>query len=284
VIHTPHGHVFYGYFGPLKTFVFWLVENATARVTDYFVALTEGERRESIGRGLGPAAKWRVIHSGVRFEDRSYGHARRDLSIAEDETVITVIARLEPVKGVEYFIRAAAELQKRQPGKKLRFLVVGDGSQTDKLTALARELGVKKIIFTGFQTNVFKYLAASDIYVQPSLNEAMGRTVLEAQYMKLPVVASRVCGLPDALKEGYTGILVPPGDAPALAAALETLINNEVLRSSLGEAARNWVLEKDFTGNTRFSDGSMNIQLEEFYSKILLTRQTDSRTRLAPPL
>lgn len=272
VIHTPHGHVFYGYFGPIKTFVFRLAERLTARVTDYFIALTDGERRESIEAGLGPAAKWLVIHSGVRFDSRTYEHARRDLDIAADETVITVVARLEPVKGVEYFIRAAAELKKKRLDKKLRYLVVGDGSLRSRLISLADELAVEKITFAGFQRDVFKYLAASDIYVQPSLNEAMGRTVLEAQYMKLPVVASRVCGLPDAVKDGGTGLLVPPGDAPALAEALETLVKDAGLRSRMGSAAGRRILEKDYTGNTRFSAESMNIQLQNFYSKVLPAR------------
>jgi len=198
-----------------------------------------------------------------------FGTAKRGLDIAKDETVIAVVARLASVKGVEYFIRAAAELRKKNLDKKLSYLVVGAGSLGVKLASLADELGVEKIFFAGFQKDVFKYLAASDIYVQPSLNEAMGRTVLEAQYMKLPVVASNVCGLPDAVKDGVTGLLVPPGDAPALAAALETLIKDSGLRSSLGEAAGRRILEKDLTGNTRFSVESMNIQLENFYNRIL---------------
>jgi glycosyltransferase involved in cell wall biosynthesis len=273
IVHTPHGHVFYGYFGPFKTSVFKLAERLTARVTDRFIALTEGERRESVEQGLGPAARWTVIHSGVRFDNRNYEHAKRDLDIAKDETVIAVVARLEPVKGVEYFIRAAALLQHRNPDNKLRYLVVGDGSLNTRLLNLADDLGLSgKIIFAGFQRDIFKYLAAADIYVQPSLNEGMGRTVLEAQYMKLPVVASNVCGLPDAVKDGVTGLLVPPGDPGALAAALETLLKDGGLRYRMGEAARRRVLEKDFTGYTRFSAESMNIQLKKFYNGLLAQR------------
>ncbi|MFA6434150.1 MAG: glycosyltransferase family 4 protein [Elusimicrobiales bacterium] len=269
VIHTPHGHVFYGYFGPFKTFIFALAERLTARVTDHFIALTEGERSESIAHGLGPAAKWVVIHSGVRFDDRELTRAGRDPAMAGDELTITVVARLEPVKGVEYFIRAAAELLKSRPKKKLRYLVVGDGPLLGGLKALAAALGVEKIVFAGFQQDVFPCLAASDIYVQPSLNEAMCRAVLEAQYMGLPVVASQVCGLRDTVKEGRTGLLAPPGDARALALALEKLIDNADLRSSLGKAARLGVLEKDFTGYPRFSTESMNIRLQNFYNKAL---------------
>lgn len=270
IVHTPHGHVFYGYFGPVKTFVFKKIEKLAARITDRFIALTEGEMKESIAGGLGLPDKWEIIHSGLRFEPRSYENAKKDLGIDKDELVIAVVARLEPVKGVEYFIRAAAELLKSDTGKKLRFLVVGDGALKGKLEALAAKLGVaERAIFAGFQRNVYKYLAAADIYVQPSLNEAMGRTVLEAQYMKLPVVASAVCGLPDAVRDGVTGLLVPPGDPQALAGAIEELIMDDQLRYRMREAGRRSVLEKDFTGYPRFSAESMNIQLKKFYNKIL---------------
>jgi len=277
IIHTPHGHVFYGYFGPVKTFIFKLAEQLTGRVTDRFIALTEGERRESLERGLGSAPSWAVIHSGVRFDDRHYEHVRRDLGIAEDETVVAVVARLEPVKGVEYFIRAAAELRKRGPDRKLRYLVVGDGSLSAGLVNLAGDLGLKgSVLFAGFQRDVYRYLSAADIYVQPSLNEGMGRTALEAQYMRLPVVASRVCGLPDAVEDGVTGLLVPPGNPAALAAAVERLIKDEALRRRMGEAGRLRVLEKDDTGHARFSAESMNIQLENFYNKILLEERASA--------
>jgi glycosyltransferase involved in cell wall biosynthesis len=270
IVHTPHGHVFYGYFGPVKTLLFKIIERLTACVTDHFIALTDGERRESVEQGLGPVSKWTVIHSGIRFRDRLHENIRGQLGITADETVITVVARLEPVKGVEYLIRAAGELQKKDLNKKLRFLLVGDGSLKAGLIVLAGKLGLgKAMIFTGFQCDVFKYLAATDIYAQPSLNEAMGRTVIEAQYMGLPVIASRVCGLPDTVREGATGLLVPPGDPGALAGAIETLLRDDGMRRRMGEAAKRRVLEKDFTGYTRFSEESMNIRLKNFYNRIL---------------
>ncbi len=270
IIHTPHGHVFYGYFGPVRTFIFKAAERLTARVTDHFIALTEGERRESLEQGLGAADGWTVIHSGVSFTARSYENVRPDLGIAEDETVIATIARLERVKGVEFFIRAAAELRKRNTGVKPRFMIIGDGALRSGLEALACKLGLgKALLFTGFQRDIFKYLSAADIYVQPSLNEAMGRTAIEAQYMALPVVASDVCGLPDAVSDGVTGMLVPPGDHRALAGAIESLLKDAGLRRRMGAAARLRVLEKDFTGFTRFSAESMNIRLKNFYNKVL---------------
>ncbi|MCX5785441.1 MAG: glycosyltransferase family 4 protein [Elusimicrobia bacterium] len=272
VIHTPHGHLLYGCFGHFKIFIFKLSERLAARWTDRFIALTPGELEESVAAGLGARKKWTVIHSGVRFTPMGSERAsiRKEMGLSADETVMGVAARLEPVKGVEYFIRAAKLISDKAENKKLRFIVVGDGGLATELRTLARQLALgEKINFTGFQKDISRYLCVMDIYVQPSLNEAMGRTILEAQYARLPVIASKVCGLPYAVKDGVTGILVPPADPGAIAGAAEPLLNNEAKRRAMGEAARRWVLQKDYTGYPQFSVEAMNISLKSLYNKVL---------------
>ncbi|OGR66001.1 MAG: hypothetical protein A2X34_01740 [Elusimicrobia bacterium GWC2_51_8] len=146
---------------------------------------------------------------------------------------------------------------------------MGGGRLEPELRALAGRFGLgEKIIFTGFQKDIFRYLCVMDLYIQPSLNEAMGRSALEAQYARLPVIASKVCGLQDTVKDGETGILTPPADADALADAAETLLKNETRRRTMGEAARRWVMQKDYTGYTQFSVEAMNISLKNFYGKM----------------
>ncbi|HAH31721.1 MAG TPA: hypothetical protein DCL44_05340 [Elusimicrobia bacterium] len=272
VIHTPHGHLLYGHFSPFKAFIFKLIERLAARWTDCFIALTRGELEESVAAGLGAREKWSVIHSGVRFAPMEFDRAsiRKEMGFAAEDTVLGVVARLEHVKGIEYFIQAAKLMSDTAKDRKLRFMIVGSGGLETELRALATQLGLgEKIIFTGFQKDIFRYLCSMDLYIQPSLNEAMGRTVLEAQYARLPVIASKVCGLPDTVKDGATGILVPPADPGAIAAAAQTLLDNETKRRAMGEAARRWVLQKDYTGYTQFSVEAMNISLKNFYNKAL---------------
>ena len=270
IIHTPHGHLLYGYYGPVKTFVFRLAERFLAAFTDHFIALTEGEKRESAAAGIGYPEKWTVIHSGVELRTPAVPARKLDLGFAADEVVIGTVARLEPVKGVEYFIRAAALLKESIPAVKLRFVVIGGGELETNLRSLADSLGLEKtVLFTGFRDDAAALLGALDIYAQPSLNEAMGRAPLEAQAQGLPVVASAVCGLPDILKEGVTGLLVKPGDPAALAAALETLALSRELRARMGAAARAWALAKDETGFSRFGPESMNAKLIKFYGEVL---------------
>lgn len=270
IIHTPHGHLLYGYYGPFKTFVFRLAERFLAAFTNYFIALTTGEMRESVAAGIGAPEKWTVIHSGVNLNMPPAVLRKRDLGIGPDEIVIGTVARLEPVKGVEYLIRAAALLNARRTGVKLRFVIIGGGELENPLCQLADTLGVGgSVLFTGFRDNAATLLGALDIYVQPSLNEAMGRAPLEAQAQGLPVVVSAVCGLPDIIKEGVTGLLVKPADPAALAAALESLAKAPELRARMGAAARDWALAKDETGFSRFGPESMNAQLIKFYKSLL---------------
>lgn len=272
IVHTPHGHLLYGYYGPVRTFVFKLAERFLAGFTDYFIALTPGELRETSGAGIGRPDRWAVVHSGVDFSPVK-PVSREELGISGDQVAIGTVARLERVKGVEHFIRAAAELLKTAPGLNTRFIVIGGGQLEAGLRALAESLGLAgKVLFTGFRGDAAALMGALDIYVQPSLNEAMGRAPLEAQALGIPAVVSSVCGLPDIIKEGETGLLVPPADPAALAAAMGRLAADGGLRLSMGKAARNWALSKDAAGLPRFGAAAMNALLLKFYNRVLGVR------------
>ncbi len=272
IIHTPHGHVLFGYFGSWKTWVFAAAERLTARVTDRLVALSQGEMQESQQAGIGLPRQWSVIPSGITFPSqmeiglcRERGHGlRAALGLAPEQTVIGTVARLEPVKGVRYLIAAAPSVLRAAP--QARFLVVGDGALRHQLENLARRLGVaEQTIFTGHKDHPLDWMAAMDVYVQPSLNEGLGRTLVEAAVLGLPAVASRVCGIPDIVRHGRTGLLVPPGDPAALAEAVCRLAADPHLRQELGAAARAHVLSPDENGLPRFSADAMIIQLEQLY-------------------
>ncbi len=270
VVHTPHGHLLYGYYGPFKTFLFKTAERLLARVTDYLIALTPGEMDESLAAGIGRRAQWRIVHSGVEFSAPEPAARKRDLGIAADEIVVGSVARLEPVKGMEFFVRAAALIMARRPGLRLRFVVVGGGSLEGRLRDLAGGLGFAgQMLFTGHREDAVSLMGCFDVYVQPSLNEAMGRAPLEAQALGIPTVVSKVCGLPDVIRDGETGLCVPPGDPEALAEALEKLLLDRELRAQLGAAARNWALSRDASGLPRFGTRSMTGRLAAFYRRIL---------------
>ncbi len=269
VVHTPHGHLLYGYYDVAKTRLFLAAERFAARFTDGFIALTEGEKRESLAAGIGRPEQWAVAHSGVDLPEHPPEVSRKELGVPEGRFVIGTVARLEPVKGVTYFVKAAGALRKILGPVHPFFLVVGDGAECSRLYRLAKAAGIMNdCLFTGFQKDVYAYLAAMDVYVQPSLNEAMGRTVLQAQHMGLPVVASRVCGIPDVVREGETAFLVKSASPEQISAAVAKLARDADLRSAMGRAAAAFTREKDAAGRPRFGPEAMNASIYDFYGKI----------------
>lgn len=278
IVHTPHGHVFYGYFGRVKSFLYALLEGFSASAAERLVALTEGEKTESLRWGMGRAAQWRVINSGVSLEknwlDRRNElrhNLRLELKIPEEAIVIGMIGRLEPVKGPQTLAEAAESLLAPSNGTipPFYFLFVGDGPEKDALSQRRSRLrDPERIILTGHRSPAAPFLAVMDIYVQPSLNEGMGKALVQAQAMGLPVIASRVCGIPDVVLDGETGVLVPPGDATALAVAVDALANNPAKRKTLGERGARWVFE-EADGHPRFSVPRMIALLQKLYEELL---------------
>ncbi|MBI3127192.1 MAG: glycosyltransferase family 4 protein [Candidatus Tectomicrobia bacterium] len=261
VVHTPHGHVFYGYFGPWKTRLFVWAERLMARWTDAIVTLTDREAEEHLALGVGRPGQFVTIFSGIPLPpappaDRAA--RRRALGLPEDGPLVGSVGRLDPVKGHGLLIRAFARL--RDP--KARLALAGDGEKRGEYEALARELGIsERVHFMGWREDVDDLLGALDLFVFPSLNEGMGRAAVEAMAAGLAVVASRTGGLPEVVRDGETGLLVPPGDAEALASAMERLLARPEERRAMGEAGRR--LARDY-GAERMCE-----RLEALYARLL---------------
>jgi glycosyltransferase involved in cell wall biosynthesis len=164
------------------------------------------------------------------------------------EFVIGVVKALEPNYGIEYLIRGfAAFARKTRNDRRLRLMIVGKGSLLGPLQQLATDLGIgAQTSFLGFVSHekIPEILNRFSVFVAPtSGSESFGVAVVEASASGLPVVASRIGGLPEVVKDRVTGILVPPRDADAIASALEELFGNEQLRAEFGANGRKFVLE-----------------------------------------
>jgi glycosyltransferase involved in cell wall biosynthesis len=241
LVHTAHGHVFYGYYGPALSRLFVLLERWASRFTHRLIALTSAEAADQLRFGVAPAEKFAVVHSGVDFApfhqpgpDRPAMRAALGLDPAG--LVIGTLGRLTPIKGQADLVLAFAQVRKEVEAAWL--LLVGDGEEREALQRLARRLGVgKRVVFAGWREEVPAVLRAMDIFAFPSLNEGMGKALVEAMYAGLPVVATRVGGVPELIGEGAAGLLVPPGQPGPLAAALLELAGDEERRRRLGAAA-----------------------------------------------
>ena len=218
-----------------------------------------------------------VIRNGVdmtRFEGAPADErVRREFGIAPHARIVMVVSRLARLKGIEHFLEAAAALKPRYPD--VRFLIVGETSPPNppylaELQGLTASLGLTDcVIFTGLRADVPALLGVADVAVMPSLNEALSNVLLESMAAGAPVVATRVGGTPEALRDGETGLLVPPGDAGAIAAAVARLLDNRELSCRLGRAAHACIRE-------RFSVERMVRSTEQLYADLLARKQRRS--------
>ena len=190
--------------------------------------------------------------------------ARREMG-GDGELLLLNVASFKPAKGHAYLIRAVREARDMLPNLKL--LIVGDGPLKPQIERLVKRMGLEKtVVFLGKRSDAVKFLWLCDIFVLPSVSEGLGLAAIEAMAAGRPVVATRVGGIPEAVRDGVDGLLVPPRDPEALARAIVTLARDEGLRRRMGEAGRRRAREE-------FSVEEAARRYEEFYLEILERRK-----------
>lgn len=270
VVHTPHGNVFHGYFnGPVTRLYVWMERHA-ARRTSRIIELTEGGVKEHFAEGIGQREQFRVVFSGIDTAPYEGAIARRGetrafLGIADTQIAIGGVGRLEAVKGFHYFVEMARQLHGQS--SELTFFIAGDGAQAEQLKRKARDLPIR---FLARRSDVPDLMAAFDVLVVPSINEGMGRVILEAGAAGIPVVASRVGGIPDIVDHGETGLLVEPRSPDELACAVLALVHSPERRCLMGAAARAKVVP-------HFSLETMVQRIEAIYEELLHENAPDPR-------
>jgi glycosyltransferase involved in cell wall biosynthesis len=224
----------------------WYVVETLGLVTDALALLVPSQGRylreqEGVGRFPWRDAPEHYVPNGIRIPapatSATRAEVRRELGLADDDVVAVMVARLAPLKGHDVLLRALARIAPDQP--RLRVVLVGDGPLAGELTALAEELGITdRVVFTGLRRDVPRVLQGADMAVLPSLHEAVPISIIEEMAAGLPIVATDVGGLPDTVSDGEEGVIVPPSDVEALAAALARLGVDDELRRTMGKRGR----------------------------------------------
>ena len=210
-------------------------------LADSIITLSEHMCRYLAVRKGVDARKIVVIPSGVDpasfVPNGNVSEFRKSLGLSSSGPVIGTVSVLRGKKGHRFLLEATARLRREYPG--LKVIIVGDGPGRDNLLREARALQLENIVsFLGFRRDVPEILATFDVFVFPSLEEALGTAVLEAMAAGKAVVASRVGGIPEAVVDQETGLLVPPSDSGALAEAVRKLLQDPDLRRQMGERGR----------------------------------------------
>jgi glycosyltransferase involved in cell wall biosynthesis len=245
VIHTYHGHSLTGYFAGRTAGVYRSIEKLLAPWTDVLLAVSAEVRDDLVGLEVAPAAKFRVMplgfdlspFAGDQARDERRRRLREEWGVAPEDVVVTLIARLVPIKRVDRFLAAARGLD----GRAGRFVIVGDGELRDQLGASADAAALgERLIWAGFRRDIPDVCYASDIVMLTSDNEGTPVSLIEAQAAAVPVIATDVGGVRSAVRDGETGVLVPPEAVELLTAAAARLIDDAGLRKIMGAAGRRY--------------------------------------------
>jgi glycosyltransferase involved in cell wall biosynthesis len=269
IVHTYHGHVLRGYFGSLNAWLFRVVETLLARGTDALVVVSPQVRDDLVALGVAPAKRFVVVRLGIELEQRVAvengfrENARRLLGIPPERFVVGWIGRMTGVKRTGDLLRALEAL--REGGVDACLCLVGDGPERTALEEEAYRLGLARhVLSLGYQEEVARWYSAFDAFVLPSANEGTPVTAIEALAAGRPVVATRVGGVPDVVRDGEDGFLVEVGDARGLAERLAQLAADPGLRGRMGAAGRERVL-------TRYAVDRLAEDVDRLYRALLET-------------
>jgi glycosyltransferase involved in cell wall biosynthesis len=223
----------------------WLFRRAL-NGTDAVVAVCEASRRDAVRRGISPAKKTHVVPNGIVVEgfdvasDAMHERLTRLIGVPAGTRIVGTVGRLNWAKDQASLIRAFRIVRQRRADAVL--VLIGDGELRDTLRACAFDEGVAGCVhFLGDRDDVRDLLQGLDLFVLPSVTEGYSMALLEACATGLPIVATDVGGNAEIVRDGTTGRIVPPCDAPALAGAILDLLHESHGASTFGRAARAWV-------------------------------------------
>lgn len=224
--------------------------------SDLVISVSEEARQFHLKISNSPPQKIRTIYNGIDLSnfmilkrDAEFVAVRKEFSIPSDAKVLTTVAVLRELKGIQFMIRAMPAILANHPN--VYYLVVGDGSHREELDREVERMGVKdRVIFSGKRSDIPRLLAATDIFVLPTLTEALPTVLAEAMAAHLPIVACAVGGVPEMVEDGNNGRLVPPANPQALADVCNQLLPDPLRCKIMGEAG--WqIVEKKFNIKTQ---------------------------------
>ncbi len=207
------------------------------RQVDLFIAASAAIKAILEQDGI-PASRITIVHDGIdvaKIQRLPVVDAHAEYWLPHGAPVIANVGALVPHKGQKHLLEAMAHVLRKVPDAHL--LIFGEGELRPQLERQIKELRVEKhVLLAGFREDVLQLVKSVDLFVMSSVTEGLGSAVLDAMAMKLAVVGTEAGGIPEAVVTGKTGLLVPPGDARALAGAIVRLLKDKAGRERMGEA------------------------------------------------
>jgi glycosyltransferase involved in cell wall biosynthesis len=254
--------------GLLRKIIYRFMDSFSERYVERFIAVSETLKKALIeGHGIS-SERIVKIYNGIELDkfrpDLKQPNLKKQWGITPETPLIGAIGRMVWQKGFKFLIKAISDIMGVAPDA--RFLFVGEGPLRADLENLAQKLNLyDRVIFTGFRSDIPDLLSTMDVLVVPSLLEGFPMITLEAMAMAKPIIASDIPGIKEQIKDGESGILVPPKDSKALATAILKILSSDEVAENIGSAARQTVEKK-------FSVDKMVMETERLYSSLLQDR------------
>ncbi len=272
-VHTFHGHVFDGYFNPIKAKVFLWIERFLALFTDRVITVSDKVKDEIVNKlRVTCDSKCVVVPLGFELEkflkcEAGNGNYRKKLGLDKDILLVGIVGRLVPIKNHEMFLEVAKIVRDSGFRRKVKFVIIGDGELRSHLEGYARKIGIEKeVIFTGWEQDLDMVYADLDVVALTSLNEGTPVSIIEALASARPVVAADVGGVRDIVTDGECGFLVPSGDTKRFSEKLLCLLDDSLLCQKFGACGREFVRE-------RYSKKRLVEDIEQLYGACLLEKR-----------
>lgn len=266
VVHTFHGHVLKGEFGPVKSEIFRRIEKKLARFTDKLIFISDTGRDELVQMGVAPADKFEVIHLGLELEKFRHakerrGLIRREIGLEEHQFLAGMVARLAGIKNHFEFLEAIRRVLQVEPD--LHFAIVGDGPARDGIVSKARELGVEsRVHFLGMRDDMVQVHADLDLVVLTSKNEGLPVAFLEAMSSGTPIVGSDVGATRELQGPDFPGRLYQLGDVNGVVEAILDVYQKRSEFELKAQRFRDYII-KEFSIERLVGD------LDRLYRKLL---------------
>ncbi len=262
VVYTAHGFVFDEPLPALVRQLYIWVERLGARWKDRIITVSDQSKVSGIKHRIAPLESFTTIHNGLTPDTSIFltrEQARQELGLSPEATIVGSIASHYPTKGLTYLIEAATKIDDQQ----LQFAIIGDGPQKARLQFLIDSHKMtERFHLLGEKPQAWKYLKAFDLFVLPSVKEGHPYALLEAGLATLPVIATRVGGIPEIIEDGVTGWLVPPAHSQALADTIRQALTGSDQRSQCAAALERFV-------RSEFSAEHMIDKTSQVYEELL---------------
>jgi glycosyltransferase involved in cell wall biosynthesis len=270
IIHGLHGNALEVFDSKFINVTTILLERITSKFTDAHISVSGIVSKKYLKYGIGKRTKYFTVRSGMELnkffnakENFNDQQKRHELGLTGECFIIGNVGRLEASKGHRFLFQSIKEILKFRKSQPIKLLVIGEGRDKEKLIKYAKNLNIEKnVIFTGYRKDVSELMTIMDLFVFTSLREGLPRVLVQAAAVGIPLIAFKVDGVSEILKDNYNGFLVEPTNIKQLVERIIKYIDNKGLISMHGKNGQNIV-------RNRWSVEGMVRRTDQIYSYLV---------------